>query len=833
MYNIKNLVFYHLNTYNVRRFSVWRQLSPVCDLSTEVSAVLNHASELAKRSGSGSIESEFIVKSLLDSCSSYRKWLRTIRLSPGPIATELDDFIKRRRYTNGEERVGRSSQSAILYAQSLALSRSKPVGILELSEALLKYDDFLRGIHQRSDAGKPKVDQNAVEECLYNLTEAAKNGSGNVFVGRENELERLKGSLNRMRKNNVLLIGEPGVGKTALVERLAVDMLLEDPNITVYSLDLCRLYSGQGTRGELEAKLKSIFDTVKNGKSILFIDEIHHLIQNQENGVNVTNLLKPIMTSTLVKIIGSTTAKEYHQYFRRDRAFERRFEILRLHENSADETLAILHGSRPSLEDYHGVKITDDALVASVELSTRFIPNRYLPDKAIDLLDEAAMLSKRKRSCSNDLFELLRHKTGIISALLRGKSGNDQLNRVLSEIESMESRYKSLHGKLRDVQQQQQNHEKNGNLTKASELKNHKIPEIIRLIVQLQSDIKMVINKTIEDSKDMLPVDMLNDGNTGVSPASDPDVFSGVYVDRIDIASALSQSTGIPVSVVLRSQMGHYEQAVQQLSNIVLGQNEAVYKTLLHIYMYSSSIASGRKIGAALYYVGPPGVGKRLLLNHVSRMFGMALKYICGSNLVSSNATNILVGSPPGYIGHREGGMLCEWIKDHPYGIVAFEDAHLLHVNVVNLLIGAIDNGFLVDNQGDQCNLRQCFFVFVSNDHEQLSPLIKQNADDVISFEPLSKESVERIICKELASIDVVKLRASKAALEHLYHLAIGTKSIPNLIYRTLGSSIANLVVSGRVPIGASGELIMKSEVNLHCNHSIHICDDMVLVRDV
>ncbi|GFE55689.1 ATP-dependent chaperone [Babesia ovis] len=800
MYNFKIGVLGRLGKYQLRNFTVWRHLVPVCELSAEVSDVLKNASNIARQSGSGSVESEFVVKSLLENGKSKGNCFRSIRLPLDFLVSELDAFIRKQTYVAGEEHVAANSASALLHAQSLALSRQKPLGITELSEGLLKYDGFLRNLRRRKD----DTGSSTAADCLHNLTERAKCAFGNTFVGRERELERLKGSLNRMRKNNVLLVGEPGVGKTALVERLASDMILEDESITVYSLDLCRLYSGQGARGELETKLRYIFDNMSGGNKILFIDEIHHLIQNQESGVNVTNLLKPIMTSNSVKIIGSTTTKEYHQYFRRDRAFERRFEVLRIRENSADESLAILHGVRPALEEYHNVKIDNEAILAAVELSMRFIPKRFLPDKAIDLLDEASMLAKRRHSPFAQLDEIVRHKNHMIASLIRENSSDMAINRDISTLETEESRLRELRDKqqklcarLRELQRQQHEHEKNGDLVKAAELKNQTIPELKKLI-NANSNRTDICNQSFYNESAKPRENCFCDQNsvtqTNMASTADLEGSHPIRVDKFAVANVVNQYTGIPESVLLQSQINNYEAVAGELKSIILGQPDAVDRTLVLIYKHSCGIASRRKIGAALCYVGPSGVGKRTLIQHISNMFGFSVKYIAGSNLAASNATNMLIGSPPGYVGHREGGMLCEWIKEHPYSIVVFEDVHVIHSNVINLLLSAMDNGLLVDSQGEECDLGQIIFVFTTKNEAILSPGIKDNVDDVIKFNALTKGTMEAIIRRRLANMPLVNLRATEATIDHLYRLTIGKEPVVNLIDRVVGTGISRLV---------------------------------------
>ncbi|ORM40454.1 Chaperone protein ClpB [Babesia sp. Xinjiang] len=830
MYNIKIPILGGWCRHQLRQFGVWRRLFPVCELSSEVSNVLRDASRIAREAGSGSVESEFLVKSLLQSGSLNGKGFRGIRLPLDYLGRELDAFIQKQSYATGEEQVASNSASALLYAQSLALSRRRPVGTNELSEGLLKYDGFLRTLRKIPDETAPSTVHPNVNDCLLDLTAKARSHINTPFVGRERELARLKGSLNRMRKNNVLLVGDAGVGKTALVERFASDMLTENESVTVLSLDLCRLYSGHGARGELEAKLRSIFDTISNGNTVLFIDEIHHLIQNQESGVNVTNLFKPLMTSDSVKIIGSTTTKEYHQYFRRDRAFERRFEVLRIRENNAEESLAILHGIRPALEKHHQVKIDNEALLASVELSMRFIPKRHLPDKAIDLLDEASILAKRRCSISSQLDKVLRRKNRLIATLIRNERHDDVLTEDILQLEKEEAKLRTLrdaqrelHVRLGALQQQQHDHEKNGDLVEASELKNRVIPEVLRSISQLRSVPGNVLDDTSSDASNL------------VEPKESKlnlDTSNPVHVTKFLVANVVSQHTGIPEAVLMQSRIGDYKSALETLKSIVLSQEDAINRTLLHVYKHTFGFVSRKRIGAALCYVGPHGVGKRTLLRNISLMFGMRLKHIAGSHLVSSNATNILVGSPPGYVGHREGGMLCEWIKEHPYSVVVFEGAHLMHANVVHLLVGAIDNGFLVDCQGEECDISQCFFVFTSGDEKLLHQDIRDNVDDIIPFNALSNETVEAIIRAHLAEVPLIKLRATAAAVEHLRFMIDENMTIPRVIDRIVGTAICRLVLSGAVSEGSAGELRLRCEVGRPTVRPLHITDVLLLVLD-
>lgn len=823
----------------------------MCELSKEVSDVLNNASTIAKNACSSTVESEFVLKSLLTSGLLRGKVSQCIPLGTESLARELDGYIRRKKYSNNDSRVGAVASSALLYAQSLALSRNKAVGPSELVEGLVKYDTFLQGIkHKRSQTDAPN-ESTSVDNYLLDLTKKARDGCLGRIVGRELEVERLKVTLGRMRKSNVLIVGAAGVGKTALVERLALDLLDEDDSLTVLSLDLCGFYSGQGTRGELESKLRAIFDRIKGGKTILFIDEIHHLIQNQEGGLNVTNLFKPIMTSGEVKIIGSTTVKEYHQYFRRDRAFERRFEVLRLHENTVDESLVILHGVRPELEAHHKVEISDDAILSAVTLTRRFIPRRTLPDKALDVLDEAAMLVRKSASSQRRPHEeLTRRKNRLIVDILHNGDPNAKKRAELAAVEALESDLRAsfaaqrgLRQQLRELQELQHDYEKGGNLLKASELHNHTIPELVKSLEGLERESESMLGNMQNSSATICGTDggnkfdlkELADSNTSgrkmriitagcVSGHSPP-----LCVDQVAVAEVVSRQAGIPVGVLLQSHKCDYKKTLDELRSVVPGQDDAVRVALLHFYRRIYRLTSSNKVGGAMCFIGPTGVGKRTLLRHISGIFGLSLKHISCSQLHASNATNILVGSPPGYVGHREGGVLSEWMKESPYSIVVFDKADLMHVNVLNLLTNAIEKGCLIDSQGEECRLDQCFFVFTYTYENLVHPIIKDHVEDVIVFNELNARAVEMLVKSKLSMMPLVNLRYTEAAVGHICTKAKDMGSVLKFLDHAVVSWMCCLIVSGKLSKHEPCTLLLRSEI-ADMNHALHLTDELSIV---
>ncbi|GIX64175.1 ATP-dependent chaperone ClpB [Babesia caballi] len=832
----------------LRRFVSWRSLFPVCELTSEVSTVLSNASRIAREAGSGLVESEFVLKSLLSSGYLRGRSFHGIPLTVDFLKTELDSFIRTREYTGEEERIGNNSASALLYAQSLALSRHKPVGPDELAEGLVKYDPFLRGLRRHRESKSSATQDCSDDYCIVDLTAKAKSGNFGNLIGREDELRRLKGSLYRMRKNNVLLVGDPGVGKTAIVERLALDLLNEGKGVTVFSLDLCSLYSGHGTRGGLEAKLKSVFDRIGGGDTILFIDEIHHLLQNQDNGLNVTNLFKPIMTGDSVKIIGSTTTKEYHRYFRHDRAFERRFQVLRIRENSVDESLVILYGVRPQLESYHEVHIGNDAIVASVELSRRFLPKLLLPDKAIDLLDEASMLAKRQCYSCSAQSALTRRKNRLILDLIHNRdseAARNEMNAIEKceyEIIARKSAQHTLRHRLQELQQQQQEYEKTGELAKASELKNHVIPGVLKSLTKLNRASLGLVGTSVPSDNDQRADASTGDGTNCVRELCDTtatpeqvvsdftDVSTSVKVDKFTVAKVVSEQTGIPECVILQSHTPNYETILDILNSSVLGQADAVRRTVLHLFRHIHGCASRNGVAGALCYVGPPGVGKRTLLRSISTMLGFGLKYISCSKLVDCSANNILVGSPPGYVGHHEGGILCEWVKEHPYSMIVFEDAHLMHANAGHLLMSAIEKGLIVDNQGEDWSLGQCFFVFTFCSSDEVPQFIRDNVDDVIEFSVLDKETMKELIYTKLSKLPMVRLQPTLAAVEHLYTMSTNLGAVTQAIDGIVGNGICRLVVSGALGRGASCSLRLRCESKQATERELDISNDLVLV---
>ncbi|KAK1442952.1 ATP-dependent CLP protease [Babesia gibsoni] len=822
-----------LSLYNsaVRRFCNWSSAFSACELSKEVSDVLNNASNIAKEAGSGSVESEFVLKSLLSSGCLGGKTFKSINIGKDSLKRELESYIRKRKYANQEKRIGSSASAALLYAQSLALSSGKQLGSAELFEGLMKYDAFLQTVKNKKSHSDSAADADQADKYLINLTEKARSGLLGPFVVREAELERVRSTLGRMRKNNVLIVGAAGVGKTALVERLSVDLLREDESTNVLSLDLCGLYSGQGTRGELESKLNSLFERIKGGKTILFIDEIHHLLQNQEGGVNVTNLFKPIMTSGDVKIIGSTTLREYHKYFRHDRAFERRFDVIRLSENTKTEAVLILNSIRPSLESYHNVAIANDAITASVELTKRFIPNRVLPDKAIDVLDEAAMLVKRTTDPAQHAeTELTNRKNLLLARLISdGDRANSDLkfeiegiDVQLSKLRESDMTMRDLNRKLQDLHELKRSYEKSGELLKASELCNHAIPELLRSIENVKSDTTGMMRAM--GATGMTDETCVGDKQHVLGRGPTP------QVDKHAVAMVVSRKTGVPLDLLIQSNTKHYKEILDKLKYKVIGQDVAVEKTLLQFYKHNCGMTAKNRVAGALCFAGPAGVGKRTLLNSISRMLGLTMKTLACSQLHGANATSVLVGSPPGYVGHREGGILSEWIKDSPYSIILFEEADLLHDNAANIIANAMDKGYLMDNQGDECGLEQSFFVFQYKTQQTVHDVIRKQLDEMVIFKELGHDTVREITKLKLSEIGLVNLRCTEAAVEHVCRLGEYNNSAFKLVEQVVESAICRLVINGDLPRHSNCKLTLGSEVDATAE-ALPITNELSIVK--
>jgi ATP-dependent Clp protease ATP-binding subunit ClpB len=570
---------------------------------------------------------------------------------------------------------------------------------------------------------KPVSPEEALKKYTYNLTEQARNNKIDPVVGRETEIRRVMEILSRRTKNNPILIGDPGVGKTAIVEGLAqkiaegrVPSVLKNKEVIV--LDFAQILAGAKFRGEFEERLKSVVKAVEdsNGKYVVFIDELHVLIGGgaAEGAVDAANILKPSLARGLLRMIGATTINEYRRYVEKDAALARRFQPVDVAEPTIEDTIAILRGIKEKYELHHGIRITDAALVAAAKLSAQYIPKRFLPDKAIDLVDEAtAAIKIETESMPAELDQLKRKSTQIeieLTGLRREKTSiaenrQKKLEKELLELKKkaggIEDRWNEQKGLIQKIQDlrakldalriELEKAEREVNLTEAAEIKYGKMPDI-------ESDLKKVMEewKTIPEEKRVLREE----------------------VDADDIAKVVARWTGIPVQRLVSTEAERLTHLEEELKKHVVGQDKALEILSRAIRRSRAGLARLDKPIGSFLFLGPTGVGKTETAKALAAILFSdehALTRIDLSEYQESHSVARLIGAPPGYIGYEEGGQLTEAVRRKPYSVILFDEIEKAHPQVFNLFLQIFDEGRLTDSKGVTVDFRNTIIIVTSN----------------------------------------------------------------------------------------------------------------------
>jgi len=595
---------------------------------------------------------------------------------------------------------------------------------------------------------KPVSPQEALQKFTINLTDNARSGKIDPVIGREVEIRRVMEILSRRTKNNPVLIGDPGVGKTAIVEGLAQKIVeksvptpLRDKEVVV--LDFALLLAGAKFRGEFEERLKGVIKAVEeaNGKYIMFIDELHTLVGGgaAEGSSDAANILKPALARGSLRMIGATTVNEYRKYIEKDPALARRFQQVLIDEPTIEDTISILRGIKEKYELHHGIRITDNALIAASKLSAQYIPQRFLPDKAIDLIDEAAAAIKiETESMPAELDELKRHimqleielaalrreKTEIAKA--RKQQQEEQLKKLQQEASVIEKRWseqKDLIQKIQEIRAKIDAHrielekaERDVDLQKAAEIKYGKIPELEKKLQEVDE-----VWKKIPSEERVLREE----------------------VDEDDIARVVSRWTGIPATRILSTESERLLHLEDDLKEYVVGQDEAVSVVSRAVRRSRSGLGGKDKPIGSFLFLGPTGVGKTETAKALARILfndEHAMTRIDMSEYMESHAVARLIGAPPGYVGYDEGGQLTEAVKRRPYSVILFDEIEKAHPQVFNLFLQIFDDGRLTDSKGVTVDFRNTIIIMTSN--------LGGAASDAVSFED-SKDTKSNLARKE------------------------------------------------------------------------------------
>ena len=616
----------------------------------------------------------------------------------------------------------------------------------------------IQALRQGQNVKSQSADDNyqSLEKYAKNLVEQARSGKLDPVIGRDEEIRRVLQILSRRTKNNPILIGEPGTGKTAIVEGLAERIVRGDvpenlKNKQLYSLDMGALVAGAKYKGEFEERLKSVIKEVTNanGQIILFIDEIHTLVGagGGEGAMDAANILKPALARGELRAIGATTLNEYQKYFEKDKALERRFQTVMVNEPDEVDAISILRGIKERYENHHKVRIQDDACIAAVKLSERYISDRFLPDKAIDLMDEAAAKLRMERdSVPEELDEITRHLKQLEIEREAIKRENDQpkiqqLDKEIAELKDQEHDFrakwegeKALVNKIQQDKQEIENlkfeaerMEREGNYERVAEIRYSKL-------------------KALEDDTKKIQ-EQLKSTQGGAAMVREE-------VTADDIAEVVSRWTGIPVSRMMQSEREKLLHLEEELHKRVIGQDEAITAVSDAVRRSRAGLQDPKRPIASFIFLGTTGVGKTELAKALAEyLFNdeSMMTRIDMSEYQEKFSVTRLIGAPPGYVGYDEGGQLTEAVRRKPYSVVLFDEIEKAHSDVFNTLLQVLDDGRLTDNKGRVVNFKNTIIIMTSNASREMlrktfRPEFLNRIDDIITFKPLTQEQIAEVV---------------------------------------------------------------------------------------
>ena len=671
----------------------------------------------------------------------------------------------------------------------LAILKGNSTAARILKDAGANEKDMLAAIQalrQGQNVKSQSADENyqSLEKYAKNLVEQARNGKLDPVIGRDEEIRRVLQILSRRTKNNPILIGEPGTGKTAIVEGLAERIVRGDvpenlKDKQLYSLDMGALVAGAKYKGEFEERLKSVIKEVTNadGQIILFIDEIHTLVGagGGEGAMDAANILKPALARGELRAIGATTLNEYQKYFEKDKALERRFQTVMVNEPDEVDAISILRGIKERYENHHKVRIQDDACIAAVKLSERYISDRFLPDKAIDLMDEAAAKLRMERdSVPEELDEITRHLKQLEIEREAIKRENDQpkiqqLDKEIAELKDKERDFrakwegeKDLVNKIQQDKQEIENlkfeaerMEREGNYERVAEIRYSKLTALEEDIKRIQEQLK----------------------NTQGGEAM---IREEVTAD--DIAEVVSRWTGIPVNRMMQSEREKLLHLEEELHKRVIGQDEAITAVSDAVRRSRAGLQDPKRPIASFIFLGTTGVGKTELAKALAEyLFNdeSMMTRIDMSEYQEKFSVTRLIGAPPGYVGYDEGGQLTEAVRRKPYSVVLFDEIEKAHPDVFNTLLQVLDDGRLTDNKGRVVNFKNTIIIMTSNASRDMlrktfRPEFLNRIDDIITFKPLTKEQIGQVVelqmnrVKKMLAPQGFELRWTPAAIQYL-----------------------------------------------------------------
>ncbi|MGW5315709.1 ATP-dependent chaperone ClpB [Nocardia thailandica] len=827
--------------------------------TTKTQAALTAALQAASAAGNPEIRPAHLLVALLDQTDGIAApLLKAIGVDPAEVGREAAEIVDRLPRATGATttpQLGREALAAITAAQRLATELGDEyvstehvvVGLADgdsdVTMLLKKYGATPESLREaftavrgsaRVTSPDPEGSYQALEKYSTDLTAAARAGKLDPVIGRDTEIRRVVQVLSRRTKNNPVLIGEPGVGKTAIVEGLAQRIIAGDVPESlrgkqVVSLDLGAMVAGAKYRGEFEERLKAVLEDIKNsaGQIITFIDELHTIVgagATGESAMDAGNMIKPLLARGELRLVGATTLEEYRQHIEKDAALERRFQQVLVGEPSVEDTIGILRGIKERYEVHHGVRITDSALVAAATLSDRYITSRFLPDKAIDLVDESASRLRMEidsRPVEIDEVERAVRRLEIEEVALEKETdaaSKQRLKKLRSELaddreklNQLTTRWQNeknaidsvrvLKEQLETLRGESERAERDGDLGKAAELRYGRIPAL---------------------EKDLAAAEQAS------GAAADGDVMLKEEVGPDDIAEVVSAWTGIPVGKMMEGETQKLLRMEGELGHRVVGQAEAVQAVSDAVRRARAGVADPNRPTGSFMFVGPTGVGKTELAKALADFLfddERAMVRIDMSEYSEKHAVARLVGAPPGYVGYDQGGQLTEAVRRRPYTVVLFDEIEKAHPDVFDILLQVLDEGRLTDSQGRTVDFRNTILILTSNlgaggEREQVMDAVRRafkpeflnRLDDVVMFHPLDEEQLESIVDIQLASLQKrlaqrrLTLEVSDGAKFWLavrgYDPAYGARPLRRLIQQAIGDSLAKELLAGEVGDG-------------------------------